>query len=152
MFCKMRTNAIRTGESLRQLNRGFSVAVIAEINLITLRYYAKQVQPLLLNFVHSAGIQFAIRRTVYDQSHLLGLEIQLLHQCRDSSRRLNAPAGAITDQNCHIHGGKQPPANMLHARFVIHHKIRVVCLQSLNLGLHQSIHKAIAALALGAAP
>ena len=108
-------------------------------------------QPLLLNFVHGAGIQFAIRRTVYDQSHLLGLEIQLLHQCRDSSRRLNAPAGAITDQNCHIHGGKQATANMLHARFVIHHKIRVVGLQSLNLGLHQSIHKAIAALALGAA-
>ena len=108
-------------------------------------------QPLLLNFVHGASIQFAIRRTVYDQSHLLGLEIQLLHQCRDPSRRLNAPAGAITDQNCHIHGGKQATANMLHARFVIHHKIRVVCLQSLNLGLHQSIHKAIAALALGAA-
>ena len=110
---------------------------------------SQQFQFLVPNLLQGSRIQFPLRSPVYDEPGLFGMKIQFFHEPGDPSRRLNSPAGAVADQNGNLHGGQDTPADMFHARLIVHHNIGVMVLQFLHLGLDDAVDKAVASLALG---
>ena len=101
-----------------QLGGRIAVAV-AVIDRFVMGQNAEQLQPVLFDLFLDAVIQFAAGCPVDDQTHLAGIQVHFFDHFGNSCHRLDAPAGAVGDQQHGIHMGQGSPGYMLQTRFVV---------------------------------
>ena len=106
---------------------------------------------MFLDFFFCAVIQLSLRGPVDDEPHRVRMEVHLCHELGNAACSLNAPTGAVADQEYLLQVGQNTAADVFHTGFVVYHNIGVLALKFLYLSLNKPVYKAVAALALGTA-